>query len=91
MQRFHRSENRRSPIRLLLSLANPKPETTAIPDYSRNCRPDRANAVRAGAAVAFMRSHCARCVILPRLRLRCSGVTLCDLDPAYVNCSDAAS
>ena len=55
------------------------------PGLNQICRPDQANAVRAGAAVAFLRPRHARCVKLPRLRLRCSGKVLRDLDPAYMN------
>ena len=58
---------------------------THQPRNQQDCRPDRANAVRAGAAVAFLRSRRARCLMLPRLRLRCSGNRLCDLVPAYVH------
>ena len=58
---------------------------SANPDYSRDCRPDRANAVRAGAAVAILGFLRARLVEQPRLRLRCSGNALRDLDPAYMN------
>ena len=48
------------------------------------CRPDRANAVCARAAAALLKSRHARCAVLLRLRLRCSGIGLRDLDPAYV-------